>query len=75
MTDDDVTYKLVCPQCGSDRLGIQPDDVDADDGFIGDPEVVCVVCWAVLHMSDLVPSASSIGHTLHMIGGDATWGA
>jgi len=67
MTGD--SYGLVCPQCLCAHLRIRSDDIDADGGFIGDPEAICTGCGAVLHVSDLIPVESTSGHTIHMIGG------
>ena len=60
-------FKYACPQCGNTQLGVNMDDVDADDYFIGDPVVVCLRCWARVHASELVERESSEGQTLHMI--------
>jgi hypothetical protein len=60
-------YGLVCPQCLGDHLRILKDDIDADGGFIGDPEATCDHCGAVLHVSDLIPVESTSGHTIHLV--------
>ena len=46
------------------------DDVDAEDHFIGDPVVVCLLCGARVHASELVEMESSEGQILHMVRGD-----
>ncbi len=66
-------YGLMCPQCLCADFRVRSDDIDADGGFIGDPEVKCMRCDAVLRMSELIPIESTSGHTIHMMreGGDS----
>jgi hypothetical protein len=59
-------FKCTCPQCGNTQLGVNMDDVDAEDHFIGDPVVVCLLCGARVHASELVEMESSEGQILHM---------